>query len=400
MDDPPATQRLRPITGQFRDAVTERDFRASVLRDMQRNSRTALMIAAGLTLMFGISDYNFLGHSPELYQLLGLRIVMAGGCIALGLILHGSDALLVRPWLYSVAPLLIATGCILILGLRPNTLPTILTAVIVVVIGLYLFVPNLVSGMIAANLYLTAGFLAGAWYWAGLGPVALLTIALLLLLANIVGYGVALRLARLEREHFALLQAERASKERLLEEVAGREILERQLRTMAETDELTGLSNRRHFTETAAAALALARRRGIPMSLCLIDVDHFKAINDAWGHAVGDEVLREVGRTCQQAVRQGELFGRFGGEEFVAAFPGSNAERARDIAERLRERVEALRFGDALAGLRATVTIGVAEVEAEEEGFEPALKRADDALYRGKRAGRNTVRVGRLGEVG
>jgi len=134
--------------------------------------------------------------------------------------------------------------------------------------------------------------------------------------------------------------------------------------------------------ERAEAALVAARRQGHPFSLCMIDIDHFKSINDTLGHGCGDEVLKEVARTCLAALREGEPLGRFGGEEFVVAIPGANLEQARRIAERLRKKVAELRFDGELSGRNVTVTIGVAEVRAHEAELEPALERADAALYR------------------
>src|SRR5690606_25853035 len=195
----------------------------------------------------------------------------------------------------------------------------------------------------------------GAWYWAGVTPIGVLTLGLLLAVTNIVSYLVARRLALLRREQFALLKEERLAKQRLMEEVARREALEQQLRGMAQTDELTGLSNRRHFMERAEAELVMARRQGRPFCLCMIDVDHFKAINDRWGHGLGDHVLQEVAKTCLDTLRKGEPVSRFGGEEFVAALPGATIADAHRVADRLRERVAALRFDGALADLRVTV---------------------------------------------
>jgi len=112
------------------------------------------------------------------------------------------------------------------------------------------------------------------------------------------------------------------------------------------------------------------------------------------GHGCGDEVLKEVARTCLAALREGEPLGRFGGEEFVVAIPGADLAQARQIAERLRRKVSELRFDGELSGRHVTVTIGVAEVRAHEAELELALERADAALYRGKRSGRDNVLVG------
>jgi diguanylate cyclase (GGDEF)-like protein len=221
--------------------------------------------------------------------------------------------------------------------------------------------------------------------------VGVVTSGILLIVANVVGYAGAMRRARLQRQQFLLLEQEQRSTQRLLDEVARREALEKRLLHIAQTDELTGLSTRRHFMESAHQAFVAARQQGRPFSLCMIDIDNFKMINDRWGHGSGDRVLKEVADACRQTLRAEEPVGRFGGEEFVAALPDADRSDARHIAERLRERVADLRFDGDLADLRVTMTIGLSEVHPSELDLELALKRADAALYQGKRSGRDIV---------
>jgi diguanylate cyclase (GGDEF)-like protein len=391
---------LTSVTAQFRDAGTERAFRVSILRKVQEDSWLTLIVAAAGMAMFGISDYGFLGLSREFYLLLGIRATLIVTCLVLAVVLRSSEALLTRPWLLSVAPMLIATGSLALVAIRPHTLSTQLIAVVVIVMAFYLFSPILLWGMIGTSLYLGIGFLLGAWQWADLPWETMRAYGLLLIMANVVGYVVARRLARMQRQQFELLNEERLSKQRLMEEVGRREALEKRLRIMADTDELTGLANRRSFLERARTGFDAARRRERPFSLCMIDVDNFKAINDGWGHDCGDRVLRDVAAICLRVFRKGDAVGRFGGEEFVAALPGADIAEARRIAERLRKAIAGLRFGEALAEVRVTVTIGLAEVDALESGLEPALKRADAALYQGKRSGRNIVLEDIVPEVG
>lgn len=382
---------IHPLTAQLRDPAAEADFRASVLGDMQQDSRLAMVLAAGITGMFLISDYNFVGLSAAFYKLAAVRAVMIAGCLILAASLHSSTAVLSRPWLANAGPVLIATGTILIFYLRPHTISTLLTAVVVIVLAFYLFVPNRLSGMIGSSLYLSVGILFVAAVWGDAGFTRVITFALLLVMANIVGYFAARRLARLDRQNFLLLREERLAGQRLEREVERRELLESQLRIAAQVDELTTLSNRRHFMASAQVALQSRDHADQSFSVCMIDVDHFKTINDRWGHAGGDRVLRAIAEECRSALRGTDLIGRFGGEEFVAALPGQDREAARRVAERLRQRVAALRFGGDMDPLRTTATIGVAEVRPGERDIGPALNRADAALYDGKRGGRNRV---------
>src|SRR5690606_22034017 len=142
--------------------------------------------------------------------------------------------------------------------------------------------------------------------------------------------------------------------------IAARSMLEAELRLLAQTDDLTGLNNRRWFLELAEQALRQARRTATPLSVLMIDMDHFKSINDSLGHSVGDLVLMHVSAQCREELRETDIIGRFGGEEFVIALPDADASDARAIAERLRVRIEKMQLDGNLAALRLTVTVGIA----------------------------------------
>ena len=167
------------------------------------------------------------------------------------------------------------------------------------------------------------------------------------------------------------------------------------IRQMALTDELTGLANRRHINDRFRLEWARAARYQRPISVVLLDVDHFKAVNDAYGHDAGDAVLRGVSRTAASALRTSDLLGRWGGEEFLALLPETEAAGARGVAERVLAEVAALREYHANRVLAVTVSAGVATWTPpggpDGSDAEALLKRADEALYRAKAAGRNRV---------
>jgi len=165
------------------------------------------------------------------------------------------------------------------------------------------------------------------------------------------------------------------------------------LQKQAVTDELTGLPNRREFLGVVETILESDEA----LSMFILDIDYFKKINDAYGHDVGDEVLRILAKVGMAASRKTDLFARWGGEEFVAALPGTNADDARAIADALRIRFEQQDFAHEWRTGKAvpfTVTIGVSTRAPGERDMEAMLKRADQALYRAKEAGRNRVEVG------
>lgn len=162
-----------------------------------------------------------------------------------------------------------------------------------------------------------------------------------------------------------------------------------QLRRLSVTDELTGLRNRRAFEERLALEFSVARRRQRPVSVLLIDVDFFKQINDRWGHAAGDTVLRSLGAVLRTTVRLPDLVARYGGEEFAVLLPESGTEAALGLATRLMERIAAEHWEHD----PVTVSIGVATLkETTSTGYE-LVEQADEALYAAKRSGRNRAVV-------
>ncbi len=182
-------------------------------------------------------------------------------------------------------------------------------------------------------------------------------------------------------------------------DITERKVLERQLATLARLDGLTGVANRRSFDEALGRAWAQCMQAGLPVSLILVDVDHFKAFNDHYGHQGGDGCLRVVAATVGATIRRaGDLVARYGGEEFVVLLPETDAEGAAAVAERLRMEVEALALPHAACGREdgvVTVSVGLATMRPAScrsaRGPEALVEAADQALYQAKQAGRNRV---------
>ncbi len=169
--------------------------------------------------------------------------------------------------------------------------------------------------------------------------------------------------------------------------------LTRVLELQAHTDALTGLANRRRFIEIAEAELVRSRRYDAPLSLLMLDIDHFKEVNDAHGHRAGDRVLQQLARTCLEVLRNVDVVGRVGGEEFAILLPETAMPGAVDVAERLREAVEMAKVArEEGVPLRITVSIGVATL-AGLENLDTLMSQADYALYDAKHRGRNRVRA-------
>ncbi|MFN8383893.1 MAG: histidine kinase N-terminal 7TM domain-containing protein [Anaerolineales bacterium] len=164
----------------------------------------------------------------------------------------------------------------------------------------------------------------------------------------------------------------------------------KETQTQAITDALTGIYNRRGMLQLGEFELRRARRINRPFCGIIFDVDHFKRINDHYGHKVGDEVLQKLAERCQKTSRSVDLISRYGGEEFVILLPETNLESAKRVAERLRQSIMNEPFPTDAGSLRITISIGVAEAK-ETDSLHSLIERADVALYKAKNAGRNRV---------
>lgn len=170
---------------------------------------------------------------------------------------------------------------------------------------------------------------------------------------------------------------------RLLEEV----------RRLAVTDDLTGLYNRRYFFEQAEREFRRAQRSHQPLSALILDVDYFKQVNDQYGHLVGDAVLRAVGQRLKKALRETDLLGRYGGEEFSVLLPETDLESAREVAERLQACIAGEPIPTEAGPLSVQISIGVAALDGRTPNLQTLIKRADQAMYRAKDGGRNRISI-------
>jgi diguanylate cyclase (GGDEF)-like protein/PAS domain S-box-containing protein len=183
-----------------------------------------------------------------------------------------------------------------------------------------------------------------------------------------------------------------ATVEGVLSDITERTRILEELRNLATVDGLTGLFNRRHFMELCERELLQARRYRLEVALLMLDADLFKTVNDTYGHDVGDEVLRVIARLCQRQMREADIIGRLGGEEFAVLLPQTGLEAALGAAERLRHAIAqtSLPLADGRM-LRFTVSIGVSAGAAHTVSLPDLLKLADRALYTAKNRGRNQV---------
>jgi diguanylate cyclase (GGDEF)-like protein/PAS domain S-box-containing protein len=181
----------------------------------------------------------------------------------------------------------------------------------------------------------------------------------------------------------------------IAEDITEKKQLEGELQRLAPTDVLTQSSNRRHFFECARIEFERARQFASSLAFLLLDIDDFKRINDTHGHQMGDQVLQKVARCGASVLRQSDLFGRIGGEEFAAVLPGCQPDLAEQIAERLQREIERVVFtAENGERFRVTASLGLTYLRANDAELSTVFARADAAMYTAKRLGKNQVIVG------
>lgn len=169
------------------------------------------------------------------------------------------------------------------------------------------------------------------------------------------------------------------------------DLAEEKLKITSTIDELTQAYNRRHFFDVASQELARAQRYGGTFSIAILDIDHFKSINDMYGHLAGDQVLREISNICNKNIRLPDIFARYGGDEFTFLFPETGKEKAREGLERIHASISKSSPRYENLEIKTQVSIGLAEFSSETLLIDHVLKEADQALYRAKREGGNKI---------
>ncbi len=169
----------------------------------------------------------------------------------------------------------------------------------------------------------------------------------------------------------------------------------RYVKKLAETDSLTGISNRRHFMESGRVEFERSTRYGHALAVLSLDIDHFKSVNDTYGHQAGDRVLEAICRCCQKVLRNSDIFGRLGGEEFSILLPEADEKGACETAQRVLKAVSELKVEYEEKVITFTTSIGVAQISKNCEDLEMLMKQADEALYQAKHNGRNRLEIWR-----
>lgn len=373
---------------EFADHATESRFRHWSHKGTVTQTRLTLLIAISLLVVYIISDYFMLrADSGFLYSLVIRTLIFIGGLITIAVIsITPSPALFDRSIFIFQA---LACGLLLfIFTVLKTDIVAASLAVVLVAISMYLLMPNRLIVANVLSLTLCTGFFVLAVTIYDLSQLLLLQLAMIMLGANLIGGIFCARFHLIKRKEFLELMRERSAREALQEEIAKRLKLEKKLLHQTRTDELTGATNRRYFMQLGEEEINRSHRYGRPMSLLMLDLDHFKEINDKYGHSTGDEALQRFSQLCRSTLRKPDIFGRLGGEEFAIIIPEESLKGAEQTAERLRLRIEE---AFATTAYRLTVSIGVTELDDQDTNIGDLLRRADNMMYKAKHHGRNRV---------
>lgn len=379
---------------QFRDPFTERGFQYATMAGARQY--LILLALAGITgaLLTIYGAWLALPHDTVAFWVgTGWRVLLAVAALA---VIH--FARIVRhPWqLYACNALVLSMGYVAIalrssLPIGPETEVTVfhvtqngLTLLLIVSTAQLVLVPGwfLVNAAISATALVGYLIVMNTWPeppadWLDLTSVGIIGFLFIL--------GMGYSAQRLRRDsYFSRVQLQEAN---------------RKLNRLATLDHLTGCANRRHFYAQAEAELSRSRRYSRDMGLVIMDVDHFKAINDRFGHAAGDAVLQTLSETLREELRELDVLGRIGGEEFALLLPETARREAVAIAERLRRRLAELRIEHEGAELTLTSSFGVTAREPADVTLDAIMRRADRALYEAKAAGRNRTAVSDSGRT-
>jgi diguanylate cyclase (GGDEF)-like protein len=382
---------IRRFSAEFDDFLLERRFWAETGDEQARWGRLASLIAGTVVIPLCLVDLSLVGFGPRFLVLLLIRALSAVPPLGMHHLLSQEPSTIRRHGLVtaSCAALLLCYATIALL--QPDLAGLDHLQIGIVLVAMFTLVPNRLVYMTALGVVTSAAWIGAVALVRGSTGPQLLAESVAFGVVILLGYVAGSMVGTNRRQEYALRLSAELANERLRAEIARRERLERDLVERANTDPLTKIANRRHFEEQAADEFRRCQRNHQPLSLMVIDVDHFKWINDSHGHAAGDEVLRVLSEALSEQVRRIDVVGRLGGEEFAVLMQGADTVRAEEAAERLRARISGLRVELATGPARMTVSIGVTECDVWTEQLPGALSRADDAMYQAKAGGRDRV---------
>lgn len=360
------------------DQELEQKYNEAYLPENISVTRISLWVWQLANIALVSMDYLFFGFGRMFFLLLFVRAAVFVYC---GFVIHQLAKITEVHRFERLLFFCTLIGAGVFLLINYNRPATYLHHTVIDVVGLlclYLLFPNRFLFRLIPALFLTIGSLAlYLFIKTNISAVIIVVTFIGYTLTNFLGLLVSARLYSARRKEFLSRISEQAAQEKLTR--------------LALQDELTGIANRRNFYRQAEAEFAYFKRSRHPLSVLMIDIDHFKKVNDKFGHSVGDAVLVQFAAFVSSLVRQEDLFGRVGGEEFAVLLREAHTEQAMEIGRRICDGAAELSIPGAEADAWYTVSIGVASDCLQDDSFESLLNRADKSLYEAKQAGRNRV---------
>ena len=398
MNDATREYKISRWFAEFSDRDTEASFQSHVQPIVTRQLRTALILWGVLLLLFAIPDYLDMGMTRPFYYLLAYRLVMTIGLLTLFFIITPETKIfkISHPVMWFIIVYL--SGFMLFFIYKPALVYMVVAVLMIQLLALLIFIPIRFIMTFSASLYgvfiivLTCYLLSITTSNPIYTTSNMISLFVILLLPVGVGAATTHRLGIMHRREFALWIQSQAINRQLEEEINRRIKLEATLKEMAATDPLTGLYNRREYDMLFQHEMERANRMNTPLSVGIIDLDHFKQVNDTYGHAAGDEVLRRTARLFRENLRTMDVVGRWGGEEFIIMLPEIAIDQANMTCNRLLTALAATDIDVGSASIKITATIGITQLFPGDK-IDEIIRRAYEALYKGKEAGRNRVEI-------
>jgi len=395
MDDQLRKKTFRPLMAEFLDRDQERQFRESVIDIDLRHGRRLLLIISIVLTVFLLFEATSLTNKTAIINVTASRLfVILTGLVFARVLSQWRSILLLDSVLFVYVVIFSVGNDLLNLALALEIKDDHWLAIpaggyLIATLGVYVAAPFRFSLQVAGAACFAVAYFVLVLVWPIESNVNSLFVVLLFAAANAIGITAAYRTQELRRAQWHNLEQERRVSERLQNEIEERQRLEDELRRQAITDPLTGIYNRRLLFREGEDIFSQAMRYKRALGLMLFDIDHFKRINDTYGHAAGDEVIKSVVGAVAGTLREPDLFYRYGGEEFAVLLPETDMAGASKTAERIRHAVETLTVKIGGSSARVTISIGVTVLKEDDSKFDQLILRADDALYTAKEKGRN-----------
>lgn len=373
---PSRTNKVAPLRCEFCDPGIETAFLTHQLAMTQAQLRVTFLFCSLFYLCFALTDLIWVGYEFKTCVLVGVRIAVAATVLTcLALLKRRPDSIPFTRLVASIVEMAGAFGFLLIAALRPNEFGLHAISMSIVILVIYIYIPNRLIYAAAIAALSTIGFVLLALGVGDLRSMELATMAALLALGNLFGYVAARRYQLLWREEYSAQMV---------------------LKNLSVRDPLTGCYNRRYLHEQLLETeISRAQRYRLSLTVIMSDLDHFKAVNDNYGHYGGDTVLQRFGALLQSMTRDNiDSVVRYGGEEFLLILPETDLAGGELLAERLRQALAATPVEHEGGHISVTASFGVASVDfatSTHAAHVNMIAAADNLLYAAKNSGRNRV---------